>query len=109
MPKTRGHGQYGRPGYSQAAHIIKKFGGEPALSKLLGISRITCYRWQYARPYGTDGLVPNNMRPKIEALARYEGVLLLPSDWEVSRVVYPESTEVFHAANSGKTLEELLA
>lgn len=108
MPHIRGAGQYGRPNYSQAAHIIKKFGGEVALAKLLGISRITCYRWQYARPYGTEGLVPHAMRPKIEALARYEGVLLLPSDWEASRIRYDERPEVIHAVGPGKTLEELL-
>lgn len=109
MPHIRGLGQYGKPSYGQAAHIIRKFGGEPALARLLGISRITCYRWQYARPYGTDGLVPHRMRPKIEAIARYEGILLLPGDWETDRIRRDEQPDVIHAAHPGKTLEELLA
>ena len=108
MPKIRGAGQYGKPNYSQAKHIIAKFGGEVALAKLLGVSRITLYRWGYSRPIGTDGLVPHAMRPKIEALARYEGVLLLPSDWEATRVHYDDKPEVIHTY-SGKTLEELLS
>jgi hypothetical protein len=109
MPHIRGAGRYGRPNYGQAAHIIKKFGGEVALAKLLGISRITLYRWNYSRPLGTDGLVPHAQRPKIEALARYEGILLLPSDWETTRIKRDDEPEVIHAVLPGKTLEELLS
>ena len=109
MPHERGHGKYGKPTYKQAQYIIKKFGGESRLAKLLGISRITCYRWQYARPYGTDGLVPYVMRAKIDALARMEGVLLLPKDWETDRNKYDESPEVIHDVLPGtKSLQELL-
>lgn len=108
MPKVRGLGKYGRPNYDQAPRIIRKFGGEAALAKLLGVSRTTLFRWGYARPIGTDGLVPHAMRPRIEAVARYEGVLLLPSDWEVKRIKRDEQPEVIHAVMPGKTLEELL-
>ena len=108
MPKERGLGKYGKPNYEQAQRIIRKFGGEASLAKLLGISRVTCFRWCYARPIGTDGLVPHRMRPKIEAIARYEGILLLPGDWEASRIRYDEQPEVIHAVAPGKTLQELL-
>lgn len=108
MAKVRGAGQFGKPNYAQAAHIIKKFGGENALAKLLGLSRITMYRWNYARPYGTDGLVPHAQRPRIEAIARYEGILLLDSDWEARKITYDGKPEVIHTY-TGKTLEELLS
>lgn len=107
MPVAKGSGRYARPNYGQAAHIIKKFGGEAALAKLIGISRIQVYRWQYGRPVGTDGLIPPAPRLKIEKAARLQGILLLPSDWETSRIKYEDVPEVIHASG-GKTLEELL-
>lgn len=110
MPARRGSGRYAKPNYGQASHIIKKFGGEAALAQLLNISRISVYRWNYQRPAGSDGLVPHAQRPRIESIARLHGILLLPSDWETTRIRYDASerdTEVIHA--SPKSLEELLS
>lgn len=109
MPVPKGSGRYSRPSYGQAAHIIQKFGGEAALAKLIGISRIQVYRWTYARPVGTDGLIPNAPRLKIEKVARLHGVLLTPEDWEASRIKYDDQPEVIHPVGGGKTLEELLS
>lgn len=108
MPRERGLGKFGNPEYGQAAHIIKKMGGEARLAKMIGVSRITCYRWQMARPYGTGGLVPLRYRAKIEALARVDGVLLLPGDWETSLIRYDYDRDVLHAS-TGKSLQELLS
>lgn len=93
MARQKGFGQYGKPNYGQAARIIAKFGGERALANLLTesgykIDRISVYRWTYARPAGTDGLIPQKQRPRIEAIARYQGVLLQPKDWEAERIRY---------------------
>lgn len=108
MPRIRGEGKYGKPDYGQAEHIVKKMGGESRLAKLIGVSRITIYRWQYARPIGTGGLVPLHYRAKIEAMARLDGILILPSDWETSLIRYDYDRDVLHEAK-GKTLDELLA
>lgn len=109
MAAVRGAGKYGKPNYDQAKRIVRKFGGEPALAQLLGISRITPYRWQMARPLGTDGLVPQKMRPRIEAIARYQGVLLLPADWEATRIHYDDKPEVIRAAaHTLPSLDDLL-
>lgn len=108
MPRIRGEGKYGKPDYGQAEHIVKKMGGEAKLAKMLGISRITCFRWQYQRPIGTGGLVPLHYRAKIEALARLDGILLLPSDWECTLIRYDYDRDVLHASG-GKSLQELLS
>ena len=80
MPHKRNRGRYGCPTYNQAGKIIARFGGEAALAKLIGVSRITLYRWQYARPYGSDGLIPTAQIEKIRSIARVEGVLLRPEE-----------------------------
>ena len=79
--KPRNNGKHGKPTYNQAAKIIARFGGESALSRLLNISRITIYRWQYRRPYGSDGLIPSFRVEQIKAVARENGVLIRPEDW----------------------------
>lgn len=86
---ARGKGRFGRPTYGQARRIIAKFGGEAALARALGISRITPYRWEYARPYGTDGLIPNAMVARVQAAAKAEGIELTPADWEPTLISYP--------------------
>jgi hypothetical protein len=90
MPKPKGSGKYGRPRYNQAAKVIAKFGGEPMLADLLGVSTTTIYRWQYAKPCGTDGLVPSSKVEQIIALARQEGVLITERDWLPERIVWEE-------------------
>jgi len=99
MPVPKGSGKYGRPAFGQAAHIIAKFGGELTLAGLIGCSRITVFRWQYAPPAGTNGLVPNHQQAKITAIAREQGVLLTADDWAPRRIRYPTETKI---------LEELL-
>ena len=86
MAIKKGAGKYGRPTYNQAQKVIFKFGGEAAVAKLFGISRITVYRWQYARPYGTDGLIPTPMVEKLNSIARVQGVLLTSNDWLPERI-----------------------
>jgi len=86
MPKAKGSGKYGKPRYNQAAKVIAKFGGEAMLAQLLGVSRITVYRWQYAKPYGTDGLIPSSATERMIALARVEGVLITAQDWLPERI-----------------------
>lgn len=88
--RIRGTGKHGRPAYNQAQKIIAKFGGESAFASVVGISRITAYRWNYAGPYGTDGLVPGKMVAKIERAARLHGILLTPTDWLPEKIHYEE-------------------
>jgi hypothetical protein len=90
MPVKRGNGKYGKPTYNQAAKIIAKFGGEAKLAEIVGCSRITAFRWQYQRPYGSDGLIPSAMVEPIQKVARVHGVLLTPSDWLPERINYDE-------------------
>lgn len=92
MPKERNQGQFGCPTYNQAQKIIRRFGGEARLAKAIGVSRITIYRWQYTRPYGSDGLIPSAQIEKIKAVARMEGILLRPEDWVPETVKYDQDT-----------------
>jgi DNA-binding transcriptional regulator YdaS (Cro superfamily) len=93
MPHSRGRGKYGRPTYNQAAKIVAKFGGEAALAKALGVSRTRPYVWQYALPYGSDGLIPATSYAAIERAARIHGVLLTPADWVPERIVYSDGSD----------------
>jgi hypothetical protein len=88
MAVKRGAGKYGQPTYNQAQKIVAKFGGETLLSKIVKVGRITVYRWQYARPYGSDGLIPTPMVEKINTVARMHGVLLTADDWLPERIEY---------------------
>lgn len=81
MPHKRNLGEFGCPTYNQAQKVIARFGGEAKLAALIGVSRVSCYRWQYKRPYGSDGLIPTAQIEKIKAVARIEGILLRPEDW----------------------------
>lgn len=80
-PRPRNFGRYGCPAYNQATKIIARFGGEVRLAQAIGVSRITVYRWNYRRPYGTDGLIPTARIEEIKSVARLEGILLRPEDW----------------------------
>lgn len=110
MPRIRNTGQFAFPTYNQAAKIIQRFGGEAKLAALIGISRVSVYRWQYKRPYGSDGLIPSAHIEKIRAVARHEGVLLRPEDWVPG--VNEWDTETLQLAKrprTKKSLAELLA
>lgn len=110
MPKKRNTGQFGRPTYNQAAKVIARFGSEARLAKAIGISRISCFRWQYKRPIGSDGLIPTVQIAKIKAVARTWGILIRDEDWvpEVNKWD-DESGELVKATRKGKTLAELLS
>lgn len=90
MPVDRNSGQFGKPTYNQAFKIARKFGGEANLARLIGVARISVYRWQYRRPYGSDGLIPAFQIEKIRAVARVEGILLRPEDWSPERNKWTE-------------------
>jgi hypothetical protein len=93
MAARRNSGQFGYPTYNQAQKIVRKFGGEANLAKLIGVSRISVYRWQYRRPYGCDGLIPTVQIEKIKSVARGEGVLLRPEDWVPEKISYPKDLQ----------------
>lgn len=88
MSKTRGLGLHGRPTYNQARKIVAKFGDERKASECLGVSRITIYRWQYAKPYGTGGLIPGHMVERVQRVARVQGIVLTDRDWTPERIDY---------------------
>lgn len=90
MPHVRNQGKHGKPTYNQAAKVIKRFGTEAKLAALIGISRISVYRWQYTRPYGSDGLIPSSQVDKIRKVARIHGILLTEKDWLPERNNYEE-------------------
>lgn len=90
--RTRNHGQFGCPKYNQAAKIIARFGGEANLARVLGINRVSVYRWQYRQPYGGDGLISRPMADRIREVARLEGVVLTAEDWAVERNEYDAET-----------------
>lgn len=79
---------YGRPTYNQAYKIIQKFGGETRFAFAVGVSRIQAYRMGYARPAGTDGLVPGTLVDDIIRAARREGIFLTDEDWRPERINY---------------------
>lgn len=93
MAMTRNLGLYGMPSYNQAQKIVAKFGGEVAMAKLLGISRISVYRWQYRWPYGSDGLIPSQRVNAINEIARVQGVLLREEDWMPEAIKYDDATK----------------
>lgn len=109
MPKIRNTGQFGCPTYNQAAKVIARFGGEAKLAGLIGISRISVYRWQYKRPYGSDGLIPSAQIDKIRGVARIEGILLRPEDWVPEVVKYDENNQPARQTRTRKSLADLLA
>ena len=110
MPKIRNQGEYGKPTYNQASKIIARFGGESRLAKLIGISRISVYRWQYKRPIGSDGLIPTANIEKIKAVARLEGILIRDEDWLPQVVKYDENAQpVTKITRQPKTVADLLA
>ena len=110
MPRIRNTGEFAFPTYNQAAKIIARFGGEANLAKLIGISRVSVYRWQYKRPYGSDGLIPTAHIEKIRAVARHEGVLLRPEDWVPQVNEWDEETlQLVKRTHKRKSLAEILA
>lgn len=110
MPRIRNMGQYGCPTYNQAKKIIARFGGEAKLASLIGVSRITLYRWQYVRPYGSDGLIPSAQIERIKGVARLEGILLRPQDWVPEVIHYDEQTrQPQKITRKPRTVADLLA
>lgn len=77
-----------------ANSIIKKLGGEAAVSALLteaavrlaqpelNLSYTAPYRWQYARDKGgTDGLIPQRYHPLLLEYARSQGIPLAAEEF----------------------------
>jgi hypothetical protein len=58
------------------------------MAKSAGINRSTLYRWQYHRPLGTDGIVPNIAVERVTRAARICGIVLTPQDWIPERINY---------------------
>jgi hypothetical protein len=110
VPKQRNLGQFGRPTYNQAAKVIARFGSEAKLANAIGISRISCFRWQYKRPAGSDGLIPTLQIAKIKAVARAEGILIRDEDWVPEINNWDgETGELAKVTRKRKTLAELLS
>lgn len=108
MPRQRNKGQYGCPTYNQASKVIARFGGEAKLAKLIGVSRITLYRWNYKRPLGSDGLIPTAQIERIRSCARLEGVLLRPEDWVPERNQWDENQQIAQQTRTRRSLADLL-
>jgi hypothetical protein len=69
------------PRYGQADHLVDKFGGLPAVSRLVGQHPITIRKWSYpVAKGGQDGLVPRKALDKLLRGAREEGVYLTEDD-----------------------------
>jgi DNA-binding phage protein len=70
------------PSFKQAGRFIKKAGGVPQLAALLGMSRISIYKW--LRPTskgGTDGLIPTSQIPNILFAFDLHNIKIDPMDW----------------------------
>lgn len=102
----KGSGKHGRPTYGQAARITKMFNGPTAFAAAVGVDRVTIHRWNYAKPYGTDGLIPAAMVERVERAARVEGILLTPNDWAHTRIDYDVDDA---SATPALTLAEVLS
>lgn len=70
-------------GKSQAQRVIEAFGGVPALAAALRragrrcrIAEATIYRWTYAPPRGTGGVIPRRSLRKVLTAADREGIVL---------------------------------
>lgn len=105
MAARRNQGLYGYPTYTQAEKIISKFGGEARMAKLIGVTRISVYRWQYRRPYGSDGLIPSPQIDKIKEVARLEGILLRKEDWEPETFKYDDEVVAQRNQNSAEAAQ----
>jgi hypothetical protein len=72
---------------SQAAHLIRKFGGPYPLARKIGYDPSQVFRWRYPeRPHpkrGTGGTVPRKALDKMLSIARAEGVLLTEDDTRI--------------------------
>lgn len=108
--KPRNLGAYGLPTYNQARKIVARFGGEAHLARLIGVARTTIYKWQYKRPYGSDGLIPSAQIEKIKAVARLEGILLRAEDWVPENNGWtPEERALANTKPRTRSLADLLA
>ena len=58
------------------------------MAHLMGVSRITLYKWQYRKPEGRDGLVPSPAVDVINRIAAQHGIRLTPHDWLPERIQY---------------------
>lgn len=83
------------PLFSQARHIISRFGGARSLCRalaLIGVYRnpATVYKWMYPRGVkngqgGTGGIIPASIWPSILKAAHIDGIVLNASDFAIKR------------------------
>lgn len=60
-----------------ASTIIRKLGGEAAVSRITDTAYTAPYRWQHPRDRGgTDGVIPQRHHPALLAYARSKGISL---------------------------------
>lgn len=68
---------------SQAARIIKKFGGARRLAPLIGKDPSAVYKWDYPLAKGgTGGIIPTRMQAKVRDAADLLGIELTSEDWK---------------------------
>lgn len=93
---------------SQAAHLIRKFGGPRYLADVIGYDRSQIYRWTYPeKPHpkrGTGGVVPRRAVERMVKAARALGVLLTDEDFKLRLYQGPKRLPRPHAP-----LEDLLS
>lgn len=66
----------------QAERILNKFGGAGRLSRALGLSRSTCFKWTYKKENGgTGGVIPYKYHDKIKKIAELNDIEILAEDW----------------------------
>lgn len=64
-----------------AASIVRRFGGEAAVSEITGTAFTAPYRWQYAREKGgTNGRIPRKPLAALIAHGREHGVVITPEE-----------------------------
>jgi len=73
--------------YSQAQRVVIRFGGIHSLAKMLGVHPISIRRWDYEKPRGSGGLVPNTQWHDIVKMARLQGFLLSPTDFDTRKMI----------------------
>lgn len=62
---------------SQASRVAALFGGQQRLAALLGVSKVTVYRWDHPPVKGgSGGSIPDRHWPAIRSLAGAHGVTL---------------------------------
>jgi len=79
--KNMGAPRKGKP-CEPAAQIVRKFGGEQAITKPLGLNQSAAYRWQTPRERGgTGGIIPPIHWDRLLASAKRRKIKLERGDF----------------------------